>query len=399
MGEPPVRVAINAQLVSFARSYRNAGVSRFTYTLLEGLSKASSDQHYTVFVDRDQMTHIAQAPVARSPHLEFVPSAWATSRPERRILWEQAILPGELRRHSVDVFHSPVNVLPPRLSCPAVVTIHDLAFVRYPQHFRPARRLYQRRFTARSARAATLVVAVSESTRRDIASEFGVPLDRIRVVHPAIDDDFAPERDAQRLAAFKASHHLPERYVLFLGTLEPRKNLERLVEAWAIVRERQRNTPGLVIAGAKGWYYHSLLERVRTLGLEDAITFAGYISREDQPLWYSGAELFVYPSVYEGFGLPVVEALACGTPVITSNVSSMPESGGSLARLIDPLDVNGMAFAILQTLSDSGMRERTLREGPLWGQAFSAGRMAQRYIEIYAEAVALARESRMKRKR
>lgn len=399
MTDSSLRIAINAQLISFAQTYRNAGVSRFTYTLLEGLSQARSDQHYTVFLNRREMAHAASTPMATVSHMEFVPSAWATGRPEQRILWEQMSLPRELRRHAIDVFHSPVNVLPPRLSMASVVTIHDLAFIRYPQYFRPARRIYQRRFTSSSARAATLIVAVSASTRSDIASEFAIPPERIRVVHPAVDDDFVPQPDPRRLAAFRESHGLPERYILFLGTLEPRKNLKTLVEAWATVYARNQDVPRLVIAGAKGWYFQPLLERVRELGLERLITFAGYVSRNEQPLWYSGAELFIYPSVYEGFGLPVVEALACGVPVVTSNVSSMPEAGGPLARLVDPSDVNGMAIAIETMLADPHMRARMAHEGPKWAHEFSASNMALSYMNIYAEAAALARERHVRRKR
>lgn len=399
MGNAALHVAINAQLVSFTESYRNAGVSRYTYTLLDGLGHTYSNQHYTAFVNGGEADAAAHSSLNVRDRLRLVPSSWSTGRPERRILWEQVALPGMLRRWEVDVFHSPVNVLPERLPCASVVTVHDLAFVHYPQYFRPARRAYQRIFTERSTRAATLVIAVSESTKRDLIERFDVPEDHIRVVYPAIDDDFKPQPDGAVLDAFRARHNLPPRYILFLGTLEPRKNVLGLVEAYARLRELDASVPPLVIAGAKGWYYQAVFERVNALRLQGHVTFAGYISRDEQPLWYAAADLFVYPSFYEGFGLPVAEALACGTPTITSSVSSLPEAGGSLAQLVDPTDSDSLAHAMRGVLADNSLRERTGVEGPRWAAQFSATRMSAAYTDVYHEAAVRASTDSGKRGR
>ncbi len=394
MSGPALRVAINAQLVSFRQTYRNAGVSRYTYTLLDGLSHTDAEQEYTAFVNPAETSAAASSALGTSERMRLVPGTWPTSRPAERVVWEQLSLPTELRRRHVDVFHSPVNILPHRLPCASVVTVHDLAFVHYPQYFRPARRLYQRFFTSRSARAATVVVAVSESTRRDLIERFGADERAVRVVYPAIDPDFRPVRDADALAAFKARHGLPERYLLFLGTIEPRKNLLTLLEAYARLLSSCPDTPPLIIAGAKGWYYQAVFDRVRSLGLERHMAFAGYVVREEQPLWYSGAELFVYPSLYEGFGLPVAEALACGTPVVTSNVSSLPEAGGEVAIAADPNEPDGLAHAMHSVLSTPGLRERTHVEGPQWTQRFSVPRMAAAYANAYRDAAALSSMNR-----
>lgn len=396
-GGGAVRVAINAQLVSFGQSYRNAGVSRYTYLLLQGLAARhddhQTDQQYTAFFNQREAAAVANDPISADGRIEFVPARWPTSNPAQRIAWEQAVLPGELRRRQVAVFHSPVNVLPERLPCASVVTVHDLAFVRYPGYFRPTRRYYQRWFTARSVRQATLIVAVSESTKRDLVEFMRAPEERVHVIYTGIADDFRPTNDPQTLAAFRAAHGLPERYLLFLGTLEPRKNLAGLVEAYARLRALDEQAPPLVIAGAKGWYYDSLFERVRTLGLERNVTFTGYIDRMEQPLWYASAASFIYPSFYEGFGLPIVEALACGTPTVTSNVSSMPEAAGSLAIQVDPNDQDALAHAMRRALSDSALRERTRRDGPLWANHFSIERMAGAYEQVYQQAAQLARQN------
>ena len=389
-----LHVAINAQLVSFARSSRNAGLSRYTYTLLAGLGTLDSDQRYTAFVNPAEAPAVAADPLAAAKDLHILPAGTSTSQATRRVLWEQFALPAALKQIRADVFHSPVNVLPVRLPCPSVVTVHDLAFVRYPQYFRPTRRVYQRVFTRRSARRATRVVAVSANTKQDLIDRFGVAPERIRVIYPAIADHFRPITDLEARAAFRARLGLPERYLLFLGTLEPRKNLPTLVEAYARLRALQPDAPPLIVAGGKGWYYQTIFERVRALNLEGSITFAGYVLPEDQPLWYSCAELFIYPSMYEGFGFPVVEALACGVPTITSNVSSLPEAGGRVAIQVTPTDPEALAHAMHGVMSDPQAREEAFAHGPQWASRFTMERMAREYTQIYREAAEVGTSQR-----
>ncbi len=394
--EAEIRVAINAQLVSFGQTYRNAGVSRYTAMLLGGLSALADEldgpedarnMRFTAFFNPSELTAAQASSLGRSPHMALRAGRWPTSHPAQRILWEHLALPGELRRIGAQVFHAPVNVLPLRhLPCPSVLTVHDLAFLRYPQYFRPSRRLYQRTLTRRSVRAASQIVAVSASTRRDLIELLGVDPARIHVIHPCIADDFRPQPDPTALAAFRATHNLSDSYILFLGTLEPRKNLDTLLQAYAQARAAESDLPPLVIAGARGWYEQPFFARVRALGLERDVRFVGYVAREEQPLWYAAASLFVYPSVYEGFGLPVVEALACGVPTITTNVSSLPEAGGSLALQVAPDDSKKLAYVMREALRDSRLRSRVLVEGPMWAQAFSPRRMARQYVEVYRTA-------------
>jgi len=392
MGNDTVRVAINAQLVSFDDSYRNAGISRYIFTLLEGLAALDAGQEYTAFMHPKDADRASDSPLARAAHLRLLaPARWSADGPVRRIAWEQFALPGTLRTLGIDVFHAPANVLPARLPCPSVVTVHDLAFMRYPQFFRPARRLYQRRLTARSVARATHVVAVSESTKRDLIELMRVPEERLHVIYPGIAADFQPVGDPKILASFRAKHGLPERYLLYLGTLEPRKNLLTLVEAYARLRGQMADAPPLVLAGAKGWYYEPLFSRVRALGLERFVVFPGYVARDEQPLWYAGAELFVFPSLYEGFGLPVVEALACGTPTITSNVSSLPEVAGDVAWQVDPRSAEALARLMREVLADGAARDRMARAGPAWARQFSITRMARAYATLYDLASSSAR--------
>jgi glycosyltransferase involved in cell wall biosynthesis len=385
-------VAINAQLVSFSESYHNSGISRYTHRLVAGLSQGDDDNHYIVFVNaRDR----GGAADLNSDRMQVVANQWPTVHPAQRVMWEQVALPALLRRMRVDVFHAPANVLPMRVPCASVLTIHDLSFVHYPQFFRPSRRIYQRTFTSRSARAATRVIAVSQSTRSDLIAHFGIDPARIRVVYPAIESRYQPVADPARLAAFRHEHALPERFLLYLGNLEPRKNVEGLVEAYARLRADAPDTPPLVVAGGKGWFYETLFARVRTLGLERSVTFAGYVRDEEQPLWYAAAELFIYPSFFEGFGLPVVEAMACGTPVITSNVSSLPEVAGDVAVQVDPHDSAALAHAMRRLLQDDQTRYRLAAEGPSWARQFSTERTVRGCRDVYAEAAGVARQRQM----
>ena len=377
-------VAINAQLVSFGESYRNAGISRYTYTLLDALSQVDDDLTCTVFINADETIAAAASPLGRSPRIHLAPSGYSTTSATRRILWEQTVMPRATKHSGARVFHAPANVLPERLPLPSIVTILDLAFVRHPEFFRPTRRIYQRIFTERSARHATAIVAISEATRQEVISAFNIPAHKIQVIYPCVSPDFRPEPDPARLDEFRARHNLPPKYLLYLGTLEPRKNLVTLVEAYAQLRAEHPGAPPLILAGGKGWYYQPLFERVRALGLERYVTFAGYVSREEQALWYAGATLFLYPSLYEGFGLPVVEALACGVPTLTSNVSSMPEAGGPVALQAPPDDTRALARAMRDALADPTLRDRVRVEGPRWTQRFTPQQMAWRHVNMYA---------------
>jgi glycosyltransferase involved in cell wall biosynthesis len=388
-GRRSLRVAVNAQLVSSDDTYRNAGISRYISTLIKGLASLQTDQQYTIFMNRAAIGSLRDSPISHARHLDLMePVPWAAGSPLRRVAWEQFALPDVLRVLGADVFHAPANVLPARLPCPSVVTVHDLAFLRYPRFFRRSRRVYQRWFTARSVAAATQVVAVSKSTKRELVELLRVPEQRLHVIYPGIADEFRPvanDTGAQTLARFRARHALPERYLLYLGTLEPRKNLLMLVDAYARLRAQMVDVPPLVLAGATGWYYQPLFARVRALGLERAVVFPGYVTRAEQPLWYAGATVFVYPSLYEGFGLPVAEAMACGTPVITSDASSLPEVAGDVARAVDPGNSGALARVLQEVLADDEARARMAREGPAWAGQFSIARMAAAYSAVYLQ--------------
>ena len=367
-----MHIGINAQLLSYGQNYRNGGVSRYIRYLLAGIAQQPGEHTYTVFVNgQEVLDHLN----IQHPQITFVSAPWQETRPAARIAWEQLTLPSLLRQRHIDVLHSPVNVLPRWLpaECASVVTIHDLAFLRFPEVLTRAKRLYHRTFTIRSLRQATNIIAVSESTGLDVHELVGIPRERIHTVYTCIDTRFTNVLESEAtLAAFRERQGLERGYILYLGTLEPRKNIPTLLDAYAQLRQRSSLQHKLVLAGGKGWLYDEIFQRVHQLGLEQDVLFPGFVKDEEQALWYQASSVFAYPSLYEGFGIPVAEALACGVPAVTSNVSSLPEAGSGIALCVDPYDSHALAEAIQQAIDDPGYRERCRAAAATIARKYSA---------------------------
>ncbi|MFQ5813782.1 MAG: glycosyltransferase family 4 protein, partial [Anaerolineae bacterium] len=321
-----------------------------------------------------------------SPGLALKLSRLPTFRPPIRIFWEQVVQPFALQKERVDLLHALAFVTPLLSPCPSVVTIHDLSFLLYPESFKRSKRFYLSLFTRLSARQARCIIAVSKSTKRDVVRLLGVSPDKVEVVYSGVDDVFHPLAEDQ-VAAFRSKRGLPERFILFVGTIEPRKNVTRLIEAFAALRPCDLANLKLVIGGAKGWFYHNVFARVEELGLEGDVVFPGYIPVSELPLWYNAAELFVYPSLYEGFGLPLLEAMACGTPVVAANTSSLPEVVGEVGLTVDPLDVEGLAEAMRRALGDEVLRQEMRDRGLQRAKGFSWTKTAQETVQVYRRAM------------
>jgi glycosyltransferase involved in cell wall biosynthesis len=373
----PAHVALNAQLLFGPASYRSAGIHHYIDCLLRGLPQAGPDLRYTVFVGAGQ---------PQMPGASIRRTALPTAQPWARILWEQCLQPIELMRLRPDLLHSLAFVSPWRPPCPAVVTVYDLSFKLTPDRFPPAQRLYLSAFTARSCHRARRVIAISESTRSDVVRLFGVPRSKVDVAYPGVSPVFQP-LPAEAVAAFRAERKLPDRFVLYLGTLEPRKNVDTLVRAFAEVRRADADAGSnlhLVLAGARGWWYEDLFRLIQSLDLTDVVHRPGYVPEAELPLWYNAAAAFVYPSSYEGFGLPVAEALACGRPVVTSTVSSLPEAGGDAALLVPPGDVDALAAGIQRALQ---LAPEELARGPAHAALFTWAETAARTVAAYRLAL------------
>ena len=270
---------------------------------------------------------------------------------------------------------------------PGVVTVHDLSFVRTPETLPPLKRFYLARLCAASVRRARAIIAVSRQTADDVEHYFGVASNKVRVIHNGVASEFMPRLPSAQ-EQFRAAHGLPARYLLYLGTLEPRKNLEMLVRAFAIWRTMAPEAAAgvkLVLAGGKGWYYDTIFKEVSSLGLSDEVLFPGFIPPADLPDWYRGAAAFIYPSMFEGFGLPVLEAMACGTPVICSQVASLQEVTGAAALTLPPADEGAWANAMHLLCDQSAMAAELRRRGLEQAARFSWQLSAQKTIQVYNE--------------
>jgi glycosyltransferase involved in cell wall biosynthesis len=373
-----MRVGIAAYLLHSGRDYRAAGVSVYTHRLIEHLPAAAPSHCFLAFVGRDAPRLPVDVEVSPLP----------TWQPAIRILWEQMALPLLCRARGVDVLHGTVNALPFEARVPCVVTVHDLSFLRYPDRFRTARRLYQRVATTTSVRQAKHVIAVSEHTRRDLLELLAVPPERVSVVHSGIDSAFTTV-PCETVEAFRQERLNGRRIILFVGTLEPRKNLDLLIRAFAAVRRELGIAHALVLAGARGWSFQQLFSLVEDLGLEDAVQFVDYVHPSELPLWYNAADLFAYPSAYEGFGLPVAEAMACGVPVITTAASALIEVAGDACLTVEPGSEEALRAGMTRLMSDEGLR-RDLRERGLRRSArFSWKESARATARVYERAAGI----------
>jgi glycosyltransferase involved in cell wall biosynthesis len=372
-----MHIGLNAHLLSLEETYRGAGINWYIRNLLTHLPRVDHDNRYTAFVGDRRFTR---------SELALKLSRLPTSRPVVRVFWEQVVQPAALQKERVDLLHALAFVTPLLSPCPSVVTIYDLSFLLYPQSFKRSKRFYLGLFTRLSARRARRIIAISKSTKRDVVRLLGVPPGKVEVVYCGIDEVFRPLTEDQ-VDAFRSKRGLPERFILFVGTIEPRKNVTRLIEAFANLQTCRLKNLKLVIGGAKGWFYEDAFARVEELGLEGEVMFPGYIPVSELPLWYNAAKLFVYPSLYEGFGLPLLEAMACGTPVVAANTSSLPEVVGKAGLTVDPLDVEGLAEAMRRALSDKDLRQEMRERGLKKAKGFSWTKTARETVQVYRRAM------------
>jgi len=372
-----LHVGLNAQLLDFSQTYRSGGISRYIYHLLVELRALDADDQFSVYVRRRPV----DAALAPTPRFRLRPTRLPTARPAVRILWEQALQPRALRREGVELLHSLAFSQPVLWRGPSVVSFMDLSFLRFPRAFNRANRLYLTTMARAAVRRADRLVAISEHTRQDLVRLLGADPARVAVTYCGVDPSFRP-LDADRVAAYRERQGLPDRFILYVGTLEPRKNVPRLLQAYARLR-RAGNAPPLVLVGARGWRHTAIDAMLAHLDLRDHVRFLGYVPAPELPLCYNAAAVFVYPSLYEGFGLPPLEALACGTPVVTSSTSSLPEAVGDAALLVDPRDPAALAGALRAALEDEPLRDRLRRAGFQQASRFTWRRTAEQTLAVY----------------
>jgi glycosyltransferase involved in cell wall biosynthesis len=370
------RIGINAHLLSGQQNYRRAGIHNYIAQILRHIAATDSSYDLSVYCNSPQ--------ALSDSNLKVVTTRFPAEKPLGRILWEQLAWPIAARRHKLDLLHSTAFVTPYLNTIPSIVTVYDLSFVRYPELFPRMRQKYLASQTRRSCRSARRVVTISQSGRRDVHELFGVATERIDVVNPGVDNIFH-RRSLQQVADFRRQQNLPERCILHVGTLQPRKNIPLLIEAFAGL---EIDDVVLILVGGKGWLYNEIFEHVRALGLERRVLFPGYVPDEDLPLWYNAAAALVFPSIYEGFGMPMVEAMACGTPVIAARTSAVPEATGDAAMLFEPHDVMALRESLTTVLDDLSLAATMREKGFVWANNYSWHRAARETLEVYGKALA-----------
>ncbi len=305
----------------------------------------------------------------------------------RQRLWTHTGLGPAVRRDRPDVLFVPAHVIPwPDVGgVSSVVTAHDLGYLHYPEKHLLLDRLYLDWSTRHSASVARRVIAVSRATAHDLTALNGIPADKIRVVYSGVDDGLKPVEDTRRVAALRERLSIPGPYILHVGSLHPRKNLSRLVEAFASVKDLVENL-SLVLAGRKSWSIRRLAERIEGLGLSERVILPGYVPDADLAALYSGACVYAFPSLYEGFGFPALEAMACGVPVVCANTSSLPELVGDAALTVAPTDVNGLSEALARLLADRALRQDLSRRGRERVREFTWEACARATLDVLLEA-------------
>jgi glycosyltransferase involved in cell wall biosynthesis len=302
--------------------------------------------------------------------------------PALRLGWEQTVFPLLIRRNGIDLLHSLHYTMPLVRPCKTVVTYHDMTFFFYPGlHTRTKRWFFPLAIRA-SARRADALIAVSENTRRDSIRILGIPPEKICAIPLGVAAHFRPIADRACLEQTRRKYNLPDRFILYVGLVEPRKNLPSLIRAYQSLASRGVNQ-ALVVVGRFGWMVSEVLDLVNELGFKDRVHFTGYIPDQDLPMVYNLADLFVYPSVYEGFGLPPIEALACGTPVVTTAVSTMPEHVGEAGVLVPPDDEETLAQAMYKVLVTPSLRQELAKKGPQQAAQFTWEQTSRKTMQVY----------------
>jgi glycosyltransferase involved in cell wall biosynthesis len=369
-----MRIAIDAHSVGA----RLAGNESYAINLIEALAEIDSLNQYTLFVTK------------RSAVERFT-GRWSNfsvsqTLPHTPLIRIPLTLSAALRRQPVDVLHVQFTA-PPFAPCPLVVSIHDLSFEHLPQTFKRRSRI-QLRWTVRSsARRAARILALSESARQDIIETYRIAPERVTMIPLAAPAHFEPVADEKHLQRIRHTYGIDGDYILSVGSIQPRKNLIRLVRAFANLRQARPGVklPKLVLVGKKSWLYDETLQVIEQSGIGDDILLTGYVPEADLPALYSGAICFVYASYFEGFGLPPLEAMKCGTPVIVGDRTSLPEVVGDAGLLVNPFDEAEIASAIAKLIDNPDLR-RTLRvKGLKRASEFSWRETARRTLEVYQQ--------------
>jgi glycosyltransferase involved in cell wall biosynthesis len=371
-----LRIAIDAHSVGA----KLGGNESYAVNLIEALAQIDGVNDYTLYV--------TTAEAYSRFHRRWPNFKVHTTRPHTPLIRIPLTLSAELRKHPVDVLHVQFTA-PPFCPCPVVVSIHDLSFEHLPQTFNRRSRTQLRLTVRHSARRAAKILSLSEYTRRDIIETYRIEPEKVAAIPLAAPAHFARVTDDKELQRVRHNYGIDGDYVLSVGSIQPRKNLVRLVKAYASLRgvHKENRFPKLVLVGKCAWLYDETLRALEETGVRDSVVLTGYVPEADLPALYSGALCFVYPSYFEGFGLPPLEAMKCGAPVIVGDATSLPEVVGDAGLKVDPFDVSAIANAIARLMNDSDLRRELSVKGQKRAEMFDWRETARRTLKVYEQVV------------
>lgn len=373
-----MRIGIDCRTILNPGKGEQAGVGHYTYYLIKHLLQLDKKNEYILFFDY-RVTKTAEFKQKNvlvkyfpfSEYKKFLPFSYS-----------HMLISAFLARAKLDIYHSPANVIPYTYSGPSVITVHDLAIYKHPEWFPGGQKFSTRFLLPKSLHKAKKIIAVSEATKRDIMRLFKISSAKIQVIYEGV----FREKSKVSFDTLKRKYGLADNYILFLGTIEPRKNLVGLISVYAeLIKQKRFSSYQLVLAGAKGWKEGEVFKTIRRLKLEDKVRYLGYVAHQDKIGLLANATVFIFPSYYEGFGLPILEAMEMGTPVITSNTSSIPEVAEGAALLINPNQEKEIIKALVKLLGSASWRKKLSQSGIKKAKQFSWAKCARETLDIYRQ--------------
>ena len=369
------------------RYYLNSsGLGRYSRSLIDQLISIGDEENLEIILYRPK-GKVKFEPKSQS-HLTEITADYFFPGHIGNAIWRFTKLPSLINNSGYDLFHGPSHVLPGKLKCPSVVTMLDLIFIRYPNYFKAWDRNYYRISFKKSAQLADHIISISEATKADLINFFGIKEEKISVIYPGFDAVFS-KLQQQKLDEIKIKFKLPRDYILYVGNIEPRKNILKLAQAFNSLQESSYidKDVHLLIVGQMGWYYKEIIDGIDSLSSRDKIKLVGPVYGEDLAGFYQLASIMAYPSMFEGFGYPVLEAMRLGTPVLTSNISSMPEAGGNAAHYVNPESLDEIKDGLCKLLNDKTYREKLAVKGTRHAAGFNTMRMTQETLEVYRKLI------------
>ncbi len=382
-----MRIGVNALFLQRPAT----GMGQHLYHLLKGLAEHDDENRYVLLSPRFRRSSVGRFPPLsdRFQNIEVVSALRRFGERFESLWWEQVGIVRTCLRERVELLHCPYFSAPLILPAKTVVTVHDLIPIAMPEYRVRARSRAYTSLVSFTVRRVDAIITVSEYSKRDIVRFLGIPEERIHVIGNAVDPSYRPITDTRLLSKVRERYGIGERYILYFGGFDVRKNVDRILQAYASLPESTRKAYQLVIAGRLHMLgsplYPDPRPRVRELGLDDQVVVTGQIREQDKAPLYSGATVYLFPSLYEGFGIPVLEAMACGAAVITSKITALPEVAGDAARLVDPYKVEDIATAIAELLEDASLRDELRERALARAREFSWSRVAQQTLEVYKQ--------------